>query len=415
MAKAHKKEREEQLLLKQEREKCIEEMLRYSNKRFKKFDEVISQLHEGKDLNMFFQTDRRMQKIHECFSKSENPDIKARLKEIFIYLEKHSLLINDETLIHAVFNCFQFNKYWLNDIFNWKPFSKNASEQFIEIAGYLFCKYDVPNFLYKSFYDNNLLFIEWFIHLGIGGKAKEIKNIPIAFTQKMSHYFIHAPGKFNVTEALRWSQVMGLGGNEILAERIAFSWIGTKSFADEDFWESFLHLLARNALFNLNKITELIDYVREMKREDAGYLLKGRTLQSLIRQSDKWHGKYAHVKGNWFWKPCGIEGLQLVRKEDVIKIEELTEAKKLVQEGTAMKHCVASYTHYCATGKSAIYSLRKYSGGMLKDILATIEVNIFLKRIVQAKANMNKPISKEAENIMTHWAMKNSLGISERL
>jgi hypothetical protein len=263
------------------------------------------------------------------------------LKDVFIYLEEYSLLTGDEFVIHAVFNCFLFRTCWLNDIVKWKPVSKNAAEQFIEIAGYLFCRYDVSKFLYKSFYDNNLLFIEWFIHLGTGGKVTAMKDIPVAFTQKMGHYFIHAPGKFNVTEGLRWAQVKGLGGNETLAERIAFSWIGTKPFADEDFWESFLHLLARNTMFNLNKLTELIDYVREMKTENAAYTLKSRTLQSLTRQSDKWHRRYAHVKGNWLWQSCGIEGLKLVRKEDIIKIEELTEAKKLVEEGTAMKHCVA--------------------------------------------------------------------------
>ena len=62
-----------------------------------------------------------------------------------------------------------------------------------------------------------------------------------------------------------------------------------------------------------------------------------------------------------------------------------------------MKHCVASYTHYCAEGKTAIYSLRKYSSGLLTDILAMVEINIFLKRIMQTKATMNKPISNEAK------------------
>jgi len=415
MAKTHKREREEQLLLKQEKDKCLEDMLRYSNKRFKKFDDVILQLYEGKDLSRFFNTDKRMWKINECFSKFDNAQTKAHLKNIFIYLEKYSSLTSDEFVIHAVYNCFQFRKHWLKDIFTWKPVSKKASEQLIEIAAYLFCIYDVPKFLYKSLYESNFLFIEWFIHLGAGGKVKAMKDIPVAFTQKMGHYFIQAPEKFNVAEALRWAQVKGFGGNENLAERIAFSWIGTKPFADEDFWQSFLQLLVRDVMFNLNKLTELIDYVREMKRENAVYSLKGRTLQSLIRKSDNWHNKFAHVKGNWFWKTCGIEGLKIIRKEDVVKLEEITEAKKLVEEGTAMKHCVASYTHYCAQGKSAIYSLRKYSGGVLKDILATIEINIFLKRIVQAKAKKNQPISNEAKNIMAQWATKNALSIGECL
>lgn len=414
MAKTHKKERELLLLCKQEKEKSIEDMLRFSGKRFKKFDEVIVQLYEGKDLSKFFNTDKRMQKVNECFTCTSYIS-KTHLKDVFIYLEKNSLLTQDEFVIQAVYNCFQFKIYWLKDLFSWTPISKRVSDQLIEMAAYLFCKYNVPMFLYKSFYSNNSNFIQWFIHLGIGGKVKEMKNIPIAFTQKMGHYFINAPEKFTVTEALRWAQVRGLGGNENLAERVAFSWIVTKPFEDENFWENFLQLLACSAMFNLNKLSELIDYVREMKRENVQYNLKGRTLQSLTTQSDKWHSKFAHVKGNWFWKSCGIEGLKIIRKEDVVKIEELTEAKKLIDEGTAMKHCVASYTYYCAQGKSAIYSLRKYSGGVLKDILATIEVNIFLKRIVQAKAKKNEPITKEAKTIMTQWAAKHELSVSEFL
>lgn len=242
-----------------------------------------------------------------------------------------------------------------------------------------------------------------------------MKNIPIPFTQKMGHFFTQAPEALTVEEALRWAQVRGMNGDVKCAEKIAYSWIGTKPFEHEIFWESFLQLLLSTAMFNWNKLTELIDYAREMKRENPAYNLKGRTVQSLIRQSDEWHNKYGHVKGNWFWKSCGINGFKVSKKEELLELEELTEAKKLVEEGKAMKHCVASYTHYCAEGKTAIYSLRKYSSGLLTDILATVEINIFLKRIMQAKARMNKPISSEAKKYIDQWASKNMLTISPHL
>jgi len=416
MGKRSKSERKKQLQLSEEREKILCEVLRFSNKRFKRFDEVIMQLYAGEDLHVFFNTDKRMWKISECFngvSKNDYLHVKTMLRNLFIHLDKCSLLMSDENMIQAVFNIFQFRAQWRKDIFKWRPVEQNSSFQLIELANYLFCKYEVPAFLYKAFYETGTtIFISWFIHLSAGGKVKEMKNIPIPFTQKMGHYFIQAPEKMSVIEALRWAQVRGCGGDEKLAERVAYSWIGTKPFADEAFWESFLQLLIRNGMFNHDKLTELIDYVRETKRENANYNLKGRTLQSLMRQSDEWHCKYKNVKGNWFWKPCGIDGLKVERKAEIIKLEELTEAKKLIEEGTAMKHCVASYTHYCAQGRSAIFSLRKYSGGVLNDIIATIEVNIFLKTIVQAKAKMNKPISEEARKFMELWATKNALTIN---
>jgi hypothetical protein len=406
------------LLLKVEREKVIAEMLQYSKRRFKRFDEVIIQLSNGEDLERFFTTDRRMWKINECFnatSKKDEVTARVLLKEVFIYLDQCSLLTSDETFIHGVYNAFQFRGNWVNDIFGWKPASKKAALQFKELAHYLFCWYDVPEFLYKSFYETNLLFVKWFIHLGTGGRVIEMEGIPIPFTKKMGHYFTQAPSKMAVTEALRWAQVKGMKGDEKLAERIAYSWIGTKPFEDEAFWESFLHLMLLGGMFNYNKLTELIDYVRVTRRENPEYDLKGRTLQSVIRQSDKWHGQYVNVKGNWFWQSCGIEGFKMNRKTEIIKLEELTEAKKLVEEGWAMKHCVASYTQYCAEGRSAIFSLRKYADGLLKEILATIEVNIFLKKIVQAKARMNKPISEEAKKYVESWAAKNALALSPYL
>jgi hypothetical protein len=98
-----------------------------------------------------------------------------------------------------------------------------------------------------------------------------------------------------------------------------------------------------------------------------------------------------------------------------VVLEELTESRRLTEEGKLMKHCVGSYAYYCAKGKSAIFSLRKYSGGILLDIMATIEVNLALQRVVQAKAKMNKPISEEAKKYMESWAMHEGLVLNPYL
>ncbi len=105
MAKKIKTQLEEQLMLKQEREKTIEEMLLYSKKRFKRFEEVIIQLFENKDLSRFFNTDKRIWKLNECFirvSKANNHKAKIDLKEVFIYLNNCSMLTKDEFQIQAM-------------------------------------------------------------------------------------------------------------------------------------------------------------------------------------------------------------------------------------------------------------------------------------------------------------------------
>ncbi|MGC4100438.1 PcfJ domain-containing protein [Ferruginibacter sp.] len=418
MAKKHKTEREKQLLQTAAQEAVIAQALQFSRKRFKKFEEIIEQLYQGKDLSFSF-ADRRIWKINECFSgfagKTKTADKKV-FKEVLIQLDAKSELVSDESFIQALYNIVQFRAYWKKDLFKWKPEAKQPAAQVKELATYLFCKYKIPGFLYQGLYETkNMQYIQWLIHLGEGGKVKEMKNIPIPFTQKMGHYFINAPTKFSIAESLRWAQVKGLGGEDRLAERIAYSWIAIKPYSDEVFWEGFILLVVNGGMFDLNKLTELIDYVREERRINTGYSLKGRTLSSLFRQSDVWHSRFPKSGSNQVWRPSGIQGYRVEKRTEVIVLEELTESRKLSEEGKAMKHCVGSYTFYCAKGRSAIFSLRKYSGGVLLDIMATIEVNLQLQKIVQAKAKMNRPISDEAKKYMDLWAMNEGLSLNAYL
>lgn len=418
MAKKHKTEREKQMLKTAEQEAVIAQALQFSRKRFKKFEEIIEQLYQGEDLSFSF-SDRRIWKINECFnsfSTTTKPAERKLLRDVLIRLCEKTELVAEESCIQALFNMVQNKACWKKDLFKWKPVTKQAATQVKELASYLFCKYKVPDFLYQGLYETkNLQHLEWLIHLGDGGKVKEMKKIPIPFSQKMGHYFLNAPATFSVAEALRWAQVKGLNGEDRLAERIAYSWIGTKPYSDEVFWEGFIQLVINGGMFNLNKLTELIDYVREERRVNINYSLKGRTLLSLFRQSDAWHNRFSGNRANLVWKPSGIEGYKTEKRSEVVVLEELTASRKLSEEGKAMKHCVGSYAFYCAKGKSAIFSLRKYSGGVLLDIMATIEVNLSLQRIVQAKAKMNKPINEEAKKYIEVWAMHEGLAINPYL
>ncbi|MES2775339.1 MAG: PcfJ domain-containing protein [Bacteroidota bacterium] len=418
MGKKIKTEREKQLQQQQEREEIIHKLLRFSKVRFKRFEEVITRLFIGENLTAYF-TDKRIWKIYDCFSmlssKAKAGERKA-LKDLLIYLDKQSILVATEESIQVVWNIVQYRAYWRNDPFKWTPASRNSAHQVKELASWIFCKYPIPDFLYKSLYETvNTQHINWLIHLGGGGRVKDMCHVPIPFTQKMAHYFTQAPPALNVAEALRWAQVKGMNGDDTLAGKIAHSWIGTKPYSQEDFWESFIHLVVNGGMFNPDRLTELVDYVREEKRINPRYVLKGRTLASLMRQSDRWHNRFGHFETNQTWNSCGIEGFQVERKAETLVLHELTESRWLSQEGRAMKHCVGSYAFYCAKGKTAIYSLRRYSGGMLLDILATIEVNVALHRIVQAKAKMNRVISDEAKRIMDQWASKQGLAVSPML
>ncbi len=418
MSKSHKKEREKQFMLKEEEKKLLEDALAYSKKRFKKFDEIILQLYNNEDLSSHF-TDRRIWKVHECFSKfctkSKSND-GIILKDALIYLNKNSSLILNEDLIHAVFNMVLFRNHWRKDMFIWNPSSSNSAKQLNELAFYLFCEYSVPEFLYQAFYEKkDTLYIIWFMNIGTGKRIKDLPGMPISFTQKMGHYFLQAPRVFNIQEALRWAQVKGLGGNDQLAERFVYSWMGTKNYDDENFWETFIRLVVNGGIFNHDKLTDVIDYLRDIRAENRNYSLKGRTLQSLTRQSDEWHKKEILVKGAQGWNSCGLEGYKVENKEEVIMLEELLGSKLLMSEGRMMKHCVGSYVSYCKTGRSAIFSMRRYLCGALKETMATIEVSIVTKRVVQARGRLNAKISTETKKHLDIWAGNQGLMVSPYL
>ncbi len=418
MGKSCKKDREKQFRLKQEEEKVLEGLLHYSKKRFKKFDEVILQLYNNEDLSSHF-ADRRIWKVHDGFSKfssKEKLNDRIILKDVLIYLDKYSSLILNEDSIHAIVNMVLFRAYWRKDVFKWKPLSNNSSKQVNELAFYLFCQYRVPEFMYKSFYEKkDILYIIWFMHIGTGKKIKDLIRMPVPFTQKMGHYFLQAPSAFTIQEALRWAQVKGLGGDDRLAERFAGSWMGYKNFDDENFWQAFIQLVINGGMFNHDKLSDLIDYVRAARTENRNYTLKGRTLQSLTRQSDEWHKVEVSIKGSQTWDSCGLDGYKIESKDEVIALEELLGSKLLANEGRTMKHCVSSYLSYCRAGKSAIFSMRKYSFGVMKETIATIEVNVASKRIVQARAKLNARISGEAKKHLDMWARNQGLILSPYL
>src|SRR5690349_18183350 len=141
MAKMQRSQREQAILLKQESDQKIEEVLRFSKKRFKKFEEIIEQLYTGEDLSRFSSSDVRIPKISECFNRlstrKQEPD-KKLLKEALIYLDQYSDLVSNAESIQAVYNMVQFRTWWINNIFEWKPRSKQTIQQLKELAAYLF-------------------------------------------------------------------------------------------------------------------------------------------------------------------------------------------------------------------------------------------------------------------------------------
>ena len=400
------------------RDKASMQALLFSRMRHKNFGDVILLLYKGDKLAEYH-NDPRIALISQCFEQLSSPrraKYKKVFKDLLIDIAVPRGLLGVEN-IHVFYNIVGAREYWIDDIYKWKPAARQKHLQIDEIISFLFCKYPVPDFLYKAFgAGGNKLFVKWLIHLGRGGRPKELEAIPLPLTNKGLHYFVQGNGSMTITETLRWAQVKSLNGSPELARMIALSWLGTKTYEDEDFWYEFIQKIINGGMFDVDELHGLIDYVRDARRNNPAYSLKGRTLRSLLRQSEEWHRRFTSKPiNNYVWKASGIGEYKAEKDGEVTRLMELTTSKDLVNESRMMKHCVHSYAFYCSQGRSTIFSMRNYSGGVFLETLATIEVNLYAREIVQAKGKMNRKISDAAKKHMHAWAAKEKLAIGEYL
>ncbi|MFK8014724.1 MAG: PcfJ domain-containing protein [Gammaproteobacteria bacterium] len=145
--------------------------------------------------------------------------------------------------------------------------------------------------------------------------------------------------------------------------------------------------------------------------------MKKRTLDALLLQVEQWHQRLGKMKVDvgTRWAPSGIRPASYVRGKDekrvVWRIHELLSQKELMQEGKALKHCVASYSRQCRNGVSSIWSLTSEDASGNLRRRQTIEVSRH-KRIVQCRGRMNKLPSDLEQKIVARWAQAESLSMN---
>ena len=312
----------------------------------------------------------------------------------------------------------------------WKPLRTRRPDPLIKHLGrYLFAQYQLPKFLDTVWFENNLDFHTWYWKLGKGMNIRRL-NTPLNYTKKMSHFFMKAPDHLTVKQALRWGQVMGLGGNERLALTIATGPLGA-DLEEGTFWSTVILFMKNQPMLDPSLVNPIIDYIYHQKfREQRiftiyhtyetipppspGFSMKGRTITSLIRGMEQWHRQLREVKytgENISWMGSRkndweyIEGVGENQKS--YQIVQLKSSFELIAEGKAMRHCVASYAYSCSRGNCSIWSLRINEGFRQKP-LVTIEVNA-RDIIVQARGKYNVTPSLVEQKIIRRWVAASGL------
>ncbi len=350
------------------------------------------------------------------------------------------------TLLAALARVAAHHNEWIEEPETWRPEFGSPRRRFGSLVRHLFTRYSVPAFLDAAWFEIEgpmaSRHADWFLHIGAGGNLRIAGLLPFELTKKMAHCAMRAPAEFPVESALRWGQVLGMGGSVRLARTVIATRLG---FAQEDepFWATVIRFLVNNPMLDPSRVGPIVDYLHNQKyvaRDVRGLdgiwtreapsqpelTMKGRTATALVHLVEDWRRALANEKRPAReWDRSGIRGYEgrwqtgeIEAAEDIWTVQEMLSSKELHHEGRYMSNCVATYAGTCAGGGTSIWSMRKRASHEPTSIrVMTIEVVNKTRHIVQARGRFNTlPTAytagsdlKAAPEVLRRWAAEANL------
>ncbi|MBC8109686.1 MAG: PcfJ domain-containing protein [Verrucomicrobia bacterium] len=408
----------------QENELALQKSLKESRKFEKSFRQTVEGIFAGKFKKHHFST-TIYETIHTCYEKvsaTKNQTKALAFKNLLLQIDKAGCkkLLEEPDFVKGIFNISQKSHAYLRDLSAWKPKSYNVEKQFSSLVRYLFAKYEMALFWDSAWFSDHDYERNWFIEIANGTPARVIVN-QVELTKKMAHAFLHAPDYCNVSEALRYAQTLGYGGDAYLAWFINRSRLGRNNFREEAFWATVIRFFAEAGMFDAQHLETMVDYLHEQRLQNPTFTMKGRTIAAVLRQTLAWHDDLnrTHNRGGLYvWKSSGLAGFEWEEGKDLMlktyRIRELLSSNELHDEGKIMNHCVASYAWACNKGNTAIFSLALDNFGFTERLI-TIEVNLKTNQIVQAKGKYNRQMNGKESQLINKWANQEDLKFSKWL
>lgn len=332
-----------------------------------------------------------------------------------MYNKKCYGVLKNPAYIDVLANISSFGNKTVRPVESWTKDNLTADGQLASMIRHLFAKYEVPKFMEHVFAENSKIHMHWYIQLGRGDSAQSLCALPVVFTKKMAHAFRETPASLTIEQALRRAQGKGFGATAQIADAITWANV-IEEITNRDFRANAIRFAAHNAgTAGFGEVQTVFEYLADIYRENPAYSLKGRTWASVSRAAaehlrEKAKRQAAENSTDWAAAPVG--NYEAVEGNSTYRIVQLLTGEELYEEGREMSHCVAEYDYDCMEGSKAIFSLRKYTRDVKGyDTLATLEVFVAGKELIQAKAKFNEYISAEAEIHVLAWVAQENLTV----
>jgi hypothetical protein len=324
-----------------------------------------------------------------------------------------------ENRMHALVEMARRHRSWVRPVADWRFYPNDQYEPAKFLVRHLFARWGVPAVLESDWFrppgfPKARLRQDWYVHLGAGHSLRTAET-PYPLTRQMAERFREAPHYLNADEALVYADARVLGGDAEVATAIARSGLahGRLSGPERAFWLSVVRYLAETPDFPLREAQQLVDYVAAMRagpRPD--FSIKGRAVRNLCRDMAMWveelnaarrapRARIAFERPEW-WRD-GESDAEFACGEAVWRMRLLSSNFELQDEGRRLNHCVASYTHQCQGGISAVCSMRLLEADGSWRRRLTVEVTAE-RRVIQVRGNSNRAPTADERKALSEWA-----------
>ncbi|MDE1161413.1 MAG: PcfJ domain-containing protein [Acidobacteriaceae bacterium] len=300
------------------------------------------------------------------------------------------------------------------------------------LARHLFGQYPVPQFLASAWYStaaNAPDLRRWFLEHSCGVSFRSL-NLPIAMTRMMEHIFLASQHHLTIEHALRRAELLGLGASPALTQAVMATHLA-HDLRNGDFWRTVLVFFVNHSNeLDLQQVGPIIDYIQAVRFPpdtpglvnfgaiQPAFSIKGRSVPSLLRLVNEWHKNLGHSTGSFSWTPAPFKPMLVIeppRDESEQprrwQLSELTSQEQLRREGSAMRHCVASYAYACLRGGSSIWALRLWREEHVQHVI-TIEVDPKRRKIIQARGKANARPTAKPMQLLHEWAQRERLEVA---
>lgn len=402
------------------------------SQKVRNFPAAIEAVFDGEQ---FPNGERKIKNIISAKAGHPNPKF---LKEIFLHFANLRIEFADKPLrfngvagntepIDILTNLARYEGDAIRPVKDWKPSSHNLLKQVNSFARHLFAKYYVPAFMDSAWTGGpGSLYMNWFIQIGQGHNLRTMNGLPIPLTKKQAHLTMEAPKDFNIPQAIRYGQILNLGGNEPFVRQIMRTRIAV-DFNNNEFWESVFRWFLQHPMLDVAHYAPIVDFIHNQKyvpcRYDNGVLvcaqpnmsMAKRDPDTMLRQVEVWHRQTGKEKKGQIaaWAPSGIIPFEVrsERPQIIRRIEEILTQKDLIAEGRTMKHCVGSYSGSCANGRVSIWKFEEVTASGI-DKRLTIEVSNRDRTITQARGKYNAMANASDKYWLNAWCRAANLTVS---